>query len=91
MSLSRIVMRLARNPGTEFAGGDDWYMGNDVAPAAYGAVLRVPSGCGSGISVARRGIVKRARAAARSMTAAATTAVPARPGAAGAGPGPDRR
>ena len=23
MSLSRIVMRLARNPGTEFAGGDD--------------------------------------------------------------------
>ena len=23
MTLSRIVMRLARNPGTEFAGGDD--------------------------------------------------------------------
>ena len=23
MELSRIVMRLARNPGTEFAGGDD--------------------------------------------------------------------
>ena len=23
MSLSRIIMRLARNPGTEFAGGDD--------------------------------------------------------------------
>jgi hypothetical protein len=23
MSLSRVVMRLARNPGTEFAGGDD--------------------------------------------------------------------
>jgi hypothetical protein len=23
MALSRIVMRLARNPGTEFAGGDD--------------------------------------------------------------------
>ena len=23
MSLSRIVMRLARNPGTEFSGGDD--------------------------------------------------------------------
>ena len=23
MQLSRIVMRLARNPGTEFAGGDD--------------------------------------------------------------------
>ena len=23
MPLSRIVMRLARNPGTEFAGGDD--------------------------------------------------------------------
>jgi len=32
MSLSRIVMRLARNPGTEFAGGDDHRGYTLVAP-----------------------------------------------------------
>ena len=32
MSLSRIVMRLARNPGTEFAGGDDHHGYSLVAP-----------------------------------------------------------
>ena len=32
MSLSRIVMRLARNPGTEFAGGDDHRGYSLVAP-----------------------------------------------------------
>jgi hypothetical protein len=32
MSLSRIVMRLARNPGTEFAGGDDRRGYSLVAP-----------------------------------------------------------
>jgi hypothetical protein len=32
MSLSRIVMRLARNPGTEFAGGDDHRGYTVVAP-----------------------------------------------------------
>ncbi len=46
MTLSRIVMRLARNPGTEFAGGDDHRGYALVAPltpdghldeAAYGA------------------------------------------------------
>jgi hypothetical protein len=45
MALSRIVMRLARNPGTEFAGGDDHRGYSLVAPltedgkldeAAYG-------------------------------------------------------
>lgn len=46
MTLSRIVMRLARNPGTEFAGGDDHRGYSLTAPltpdgfldeAAYGA------------------------------------------------------
>ena len=32
MALSRIVMRLARNPGTEFAGGDDHRGYSLVAP-----------------------------------------------------------
>jgi len=32
MSLSRIVMRLARNPGTEFAGGDDHRGYSLIAP-----------------------------------------------------------
>src|ERR1700722_7966506 len=32
VSLSRIVMRLARNPGTEFAGGDDHRGYTLVAP-----------------------------------------------------------
>ena len=32
MSLSRIVMRLARNPGTEFADGDDHRGYSLVAP-----------------------------------------------------------
>lgn len=32
MTLSRIVMRLARNPGTEFAGGDDHRGYSLVAP-----------------------------------------------------------
>ena len=32
MTLSRIVMRLARNPGTEFAGGDDHRGYSLIAP-----------------------------------------------------------
>ena len=39
MSLSRIVMRLARNPGTEFAGGDDHRGYSLVAPLTGDARL----------------------------------------------------
>lgn len=41
MSLSRIVMRLARNPGTEFAGGDDHRGYTLVAPLTQDARLEV--------------------------------------------------
>ena len=39
MALSRIVMRLARNPGTEFAGGDDRRGYSLVAPLTPDAHL----------------------------------------------------
>ena len=39
MALSRIVMRLARNPGTEFAGGDDHRGYSLVAPLTPDAHL----------------------------------------------------
>lgn len=39
MALSRIVMRLARNPGTEFAGGDDHRGYSLVAPLTAEARL----------------------------------------------------
>ncbi|HXU99929.1 MAG TPA: hypothetical protein VG166_05475 [Caulobacteraceae bacterium] len=39
MPLSRIVMRLARNPGTEFAGGDDHRGYSLVAPLTTDAHL----------------------------------------------------
>ena len=39
MDLSRIVMRLARNPGTEFAGGDDHRGYSLVAPLTGDARL----------------------------------------------------
>jgi hypothetical protein len=41
MSLSRIVMRLARNPGTEFAGGDDHRGYTLVAPLTPAGFLDV--------------------------------------------------
>ena len=39
VALSRIVMRLARNPGTEFAGGDDHRGYSLVAPLTSSARL----------------------------------------------------
>lgn len=39
MSLSRIVMRLARNPGTEFSGGDDRRGYAVIAPLGEGGAL----------------------------------------------------
>lgn len=51
MSLSRIVMRLARNPGTEFAGGDDHRGYALTAPLTAdghldeGAYAKVRDGC----------------------------------------------
>jgi len=51
MTLSRIVMRLARNPGTEFAGGDDHRGYALVAPLTPDghldetAFAKVKSGC----------------------------------------------
>lgn len=39
MTLSRIVMRLARNPGTEFAGGDDHRGYSLIAPLTAEAHL----------------------------------------------------
>lgn len=39
MALSRIIMRLARNPGTEFAGGDDHRGYSLVAPLTADARL----------------------------------------------------
>lgn len=51
MSLSRIVMRLARNPGTEFAGGDDHRGYALTAPLTEdghideGAYAKVKSAC----------------------------------------------
>jgi hypothetical protein len=39
MSLSRIVMRLARNPGTEFAGGDDHRGYTLIAPLTDDGML----------------------------------------------------
>jgi len=39
MSLSRIIMRLARNPGTEFAGGDDHRGYSLIAPLTADARL----------------------------------------------------
>jgi hypothetical protein len=41
MSLSRIVMRLARNPGTEFAGGDDHRGYTLTAPLTPAGLLDV--------------------------------------------------
>ncbi len=41
MSLSRIVLRLARNPGTEFAGGDDHRGYSLVAPLTPEGLLDV--------------------------------------------------
>jgi hypothetical protein len=42
MSLSRIVMRLARNPGTEFAGGDDHRGYALTAPLTEDGLLDAP-------------------------------------------------
>ncbi|WP_334162775.1 hypothetical protein [Phenylobacterium sp.] len=39
MALSRIVMRLARNPGTEFAGGDDHRGYSLIAPLTEDGML----------------------------------------------------
>jgi hypothetical protein len=39
MALSRIVMRLARNPGTEFAGGDDHRGYSLIAPLTADGLL----------------------------------------------------
>lgn len=41
MSLSRIVMRLARNPGTEFAGGDDHRGYTLIAPLTADGLLDI--------------------------------------------------
>jgi len=43
MSLSRIVLRLARNPGTEFAGGDDHRGYTLIAPLTADGHLDAPA------------------------------------------------
>ena len=58
MTLSRIVMRLARNPGTEFAGGDDHRGDALTAPltddghldeAAYGKTYQIQTSADAAI------------------------------------------
>ena len=55
MTLSRIVMRLARNPGTEFAGGDDHRGYALTAPlTADGTIDEAAYGKAKGQCVVRR-------------------------------------
>ena len=55
MSLSRIVMRLARNPGTEFADGDDHRGYTLTAPLTQDGLLdeAAVKGAGAGCAVRR--------------------------------------